>query len=373
MRNLFLAAALVSSAAQGHNGVPHEAGLPKATTDQIHVTAAAAARYRDFRVAEREGWKKFGGDEPLMGEHWYHPNGPDYQGSDAQLDFSRPSNLMYTTINGRRVLTGVTFNVRLLDGEALPEGFAGTADRWHAHDMLRAIEAALSDRPILRWFANEWLKANYFDKGDQRGRVAMLHVWVGVPNPDGVFADHNRTLPYLKMGLPASDAGSMDTAHGIDMATPNGCRELIDGRAWIANLSSRTTRSLHAICRREAAAIRADLASRPEQLNELAADAYKRFSRAWDANLTPAQRERVDAMTEHGNSHLDRHADHCDPYGSNAVPHALTRSLKQGPRAASPRAGGGDKGNAAKSILHRYGADFDKHSLTQLLSSSQRC
>jgi hypothetical protein len=313
-KSLALIAAACSATAIAHGGVPHEAGLAKATTDQIHVTAAAVERYKDFRVAEREGWKKFGGDEPLMGEHWYHPEGPDYAGSDARLDFARPSNLMYTTIAGRRVLTGVTFNVRLRDGEAMPAGFAGSADRWHAHDMLRAMEAALKDRPILRWLANGWIDANYRNKGDDRGRIAMMHLWVGIANPDGIFADHNRVVPYLKAGLPAGHAGPMKAAHGVDMATPNGCRELIDGRAWIANLPGRTTKALHVTCKREADTVRAALTLPPAQLNTTAASAYGRFDAAWDAALTPAQHARVAAMSEHGTHHGGGHS----PAGQHA-------------------------------------------------------
>lgn len=303
MKQIILAAlafTALSSSLSAHNGVPHEAGLPKATTDQIHVVAAAVERYRDFVVAEREGWRKFGGDEPLMGEHWYHPEGPDYRGSDAQLDFARPSNLIYTVLDGRRVLTAVTFNVRLGDGEAMPEGFAGNADHWHAHDMLRAMEAALQDRPVLRWLLNGWLDANYRNKGDNRGRLAMLHVWVGTANPDGIFADHNRTLPYLKLGLPAAAAGSMEAARGIDMATTNGCRELIDGRAWIANLPKQTVRALHVTCKLEADKIRAELRAPADRLNSVAAASYGRFDTAWAAALTPAQHARVAAMSEHG-------------------------------------------------------------------------
>lgn len=133
---------------------------------------------------------------------------------------------MYTDAGGRRVLTGVTFNVRLADGEALPQGFAGNADRWHVQDMLRAIGAVLKDRPILRWLANGWIDANHRNKGDDRGRIAMAHVWVTLPNPDGIFADSNRTVPYLKMQLPASFAtgASEAAARGVDFATPNGCR-----------------------------------------------------------------------------------------------------------------------------------------------------
>jgi hypothetical protein len=302
MKTLLLAASLAAAPLAAHNGVPHDQGLSPATIGQLHAVAEAIEPYHDFRVAEREGWKKFGGDEPLMGEHWHHPDGPDYVGSDARLDFRRPSNLMYTMIDGKRTLTGVTFNVRLRDGEAMPEGFAGRADRWHAHDMLRAIEAALQDRPILKWLANGWIDANYRNKGDDRGRIAMIHVWLGIENPDGVFADHNRIVPYLKMGLPAAHAAgaSMAAAHGIDMATPNGCKELIDGRLWIANAPARTARALHATCRTEADRIRAALRLPPAELNRVAAAAAQRWNAAWASALTPTQRARIAAMTEHG-------------------------------------------------------------------------
>jgi hypothetical protein len=217
LKCLLALAAAITLPAQAHNGVPHQAGLPRATVAEIHEAYEATLKYRDFSVAQREGWQKFGGDEPLMGEHWYHPEGPDYAGSDERLDFSWPSNLMYTDIGGKRTLTGITFNVRLGDGEPLPQGFSGNADRWHVHDMLKAIEAALQDRPLLRWLANGWIDANYRNYGDDRGRLAMVHVWVGVPNPDGIFADHNRNVPYLKLGLPTffADGASIESAQGL--------------------------------------------------------------------------------------------------------------------------------------------------------------
>ncbi|MFA9200874.1 MAG: hypothetical protein ACEQR8_06745 [Cypionkella sp.] len=295
-------ALLMAVPAAAHDGVPHDQGLAPETMRQLHAVAEAIEPYRDFAAAERAGWKKFGGDEPLMGEHWYHPTGPDYAGADTRLDFARPSNLMYTAIGGKRVLTAVTFNVRLADGEVMPEGFAGSADRWHAHDMLRALEAALQDRPFLRWLAQGWIDANYRTKGDNRGRLAMVHVWLGVENPDGVFADHNRALPYLKLGLPAGYAAgaSMDAAHGLALASPEGCRELIDGRLWIANAPARTSRALHEVCRREAAEVRSALPRPAGDLNRVAAAAWRRWQGAWKAALTPAQHARIEAMTEHG-------------------------------------------------------------------------
>jgi hypothetical protein len=131
MRHVFCAAALIAAPAaaqhQHHHhppAAPVVQPVPKAAPNalleaQLAQLRAATARYHDFEVARREGWKKFGGDGPLMGEHWYLPKergGVDYL-SGHPIDFRRPSNLMYTAIGGKRVLTGVTFNVRLALGE----------------------------------------------------------------------------------------------------------------------------------------------------------------------------------------------------------------------------------------------------------------
>ena len=297
-----LAATALALPVAAHNGVFHDPALPAQTKAEIHQVADAVQRYRDFGVAQREGWKKFGGDEPLMGEHWYNPRGLDLVGSDARLDFARPTNLIYTDIGGKHALTGVAFTVRIAPGERAPEGFYGDADHWHVHDFERAIDASLVDRPILRAIANWWLDANYRSKGDNRGRVAMVHAWVTLPNPDGVFADANRTVPYLKLGLPASfaDGASVDAARGLNLATPGGCNEAIDGRAWVANLPGRVTKALHADCDREVAALRPLLGGAPAALNAAGEIGWRRFDGQWATLLTPDQRARIATITEHG-------------------------------------------------------------------------
>ena len=45
---------------------------PTTQAAQIEEVRQAVSRYRDFSVAEREGWKAFGDDEPLMGKHYYN-------------------------------------------------------------------------------------------------------------------------------------------------------------------------------------------------------------------------------------------------------------------------------------------------------------
>lgn len=253
MRQMMLAAALIAAPAAAQHQHDHhfapaapakqkpQKARPNALFDmQLGQLRAATARYRDFEVAKREGWKKFGDDGPLMGEHWYLPKergGVDY--IDRQpIDFRRPSNLMYTIVGGKRVLTGVTLNVRIAPGQPLPEGFAGPTDTWHVHDLEHAVAAALKDRPVLHWMAQNWVLGPMRSKGDIHTRLAMTHVWVGLPNPDGLFADTHRLLPYLKLGLPVTFASgaSLSAAKGLHLATAKGCAESIDGPAWLANL-----------------------------------------------------------------------------------------------------------------------------------------
>lgn len=279
------------------------AAVPPAAQAQLEEVAASVQHYQDIEAAKAEGWKPFGGDEPLMGQHWYHPEGPDYASPNARLDFARPSNLMYTEIGGRMVLTGVSFNVRLAPGERMPEGFAGRADSWHVHDFEKAIAAATETRPLLRWLAQGWIDANYRAKGDDRGRIAMVHAWVTLPNPDGVFADHNRTLPYLKLGLPArwSDGASASAARGLHLATPKGCADVLDGAIWIADTGRARAKQLRSACAEAAAHVREGLASKDKaRVNTMAEHGWAMFSAARDRILTPEQKARIAAMTEHG-------------------------------------------------------------------------
>ena len=302
MKKLAYAALALATPAIAHNSVSHDPNLPAPTKAQIHEVADAVARYQDFEVARREGWVKFGGDEPLMGEHWHlDKDGPDYI-DNQPLDFSRPSNLMYTDIGGRRVLTGVAFIVRIAPGDPVPDGFYGGADHWHVHDFEHAVEAALVDRPILRWLVNGWIDKNYRQKGDNRGRVAMVHAWVTLPNPDGVFANYNRTIPYLKLGLPVdyANGASTEAAQGLNLASKAGCVDAIDGRVWIANLSRATSKALHASCDAESAAIRTKLKASAAEINDVAAQGWARFDAQWAKLLTLQQRDRIAAMNEHG-------------------------------------------------------------------------
>ena len=308
---LALVAATAAREPHGHRPQPSVAARPASLDAQMATLKQAIARYADFEVARKEGWKKFGGtrggEGPLMGEHWFLPpkrGGPDYQHGQA-IDFGRPSNLIYAEINGRRELIGVTFNVRLAEGEPVPEGFAGSGDKWHVHDFPKAIAAATETRPLLRWFVSGFAGRAFNKDGVERGRVAMIHVWPTLPNPDGPFADKHRLLPYLKLGLPAAHAegASLRAAKGLHLATPRGCADTIDGALWIAAAPKETSRRLHATCAVAAAHVKQGLASgRKDEINRKAEHGWAMFATAWARELTPRQQARIAALTEHGDA-----------------------------------------------------------------------
>lgn len=292
-----------------------ERQIAPAAERQIANVRSATERYRDFEVARREGWRLFGGDGPLTGEHWYLPRdagGTEYFHGQP-LDWSRPSSLMYTQIGGRRVLTGVTFNVWIGPGEPVPEGFAGAADVWHVHDFRQLIAASLDDRPVLRWLASGRIERALEERGG-RARLAMVHVWVTLPNPDGPFAHQNRILPYLKLGLPSAWAqgASLAAAKGLHLATDNGCGDTMDGAFWMANVGRAVQRQLRDACAAAADHVRQGLATRdPAQVNLMAEHGWAMFDAAWQRLLTPAQKARIAAVTEHGPSDASQsHAGH---------------------------------------------------------------
>lgn len=298
-----LAAAAAGAQHAHHPAPPTAAALaqPASVQAQLAAVRAGIKRYEDFETARREGWKKFGGDGPLVGEHWYLPvqrGGVDYH-SGQPLDFTRPSSLMYTDIAGKKVLTGVTFNVRIGDGERVPEGFAGNQDVWHVHDFRAFFEAALADRPVARRFVQAMVDKRW----SGRQRLAMIHVWAGaMPNPDGVFAHYNRLVPYRKLGLPDSmaDGATIAAARGLNLVTSDGCAVQIDGAARMAGVADAAKARLHRACSAAAAHVREGLASRDKaSINRMAEHGWAMFDAAWNRELSAEQKARIAAITEH--------------------------------------------------------------------------
>lgn len=125
-----------------------------------------------------------------MGEHWVQPG----RLVSARFLPAAPPILTYVTIDGRPVLAGVAYALPLSPGETPPRfPEAGT---WHDHSA-SVNEESLLIAPLSHAQAHA-------DAGAARAaapRLAMLHAWLWSANPDGVFAQDNWALPWLRLGV----------------------------------------------------------------------------------------------------------------------------------------------------------------------------
>jgi hypothetical protein len=132
----------------------------------------------------------------------------------------------------------------------------------------------------------------------------MVQVWIGIDNPDGMFAERHRALPYLQAGLPASwaDGATGNAAWGIALLQKDACGKEIRAIGGLAQLTRAQSarlvdacalaqgRVLGAFQRRESAA----------RLNSVAHDAWAAFLTERDRALTPEQKARLAAVVEPG-------------------------------------------------------------------------
>lgn len=272
--------------------------------DQVERVRQATARFRDIEVARREGYRLFGAEGALMGEHWYHPDLVR-----RPLDLERPSTLQYATIDGRKVLVGVAYTSYRRPDEPLPEGFAGGDDQWHTHDVTRLARAATAERPLLRSIVERRIRRGRVGAGDGRTMLTMVHAWIWSENPDGLFAQQHRALPYLRAGLPASHAldGSEAAALGVSLIVAEGCAQEVRRTDKLAGLSRRQARDLRRACDRHAETVRASRSAAPATLNATAERAWTAYLADRDRILRPEQAARMrrvmDAAMEPGHVH----------------------------------------------------------------------
>jgi hypothetical protein len=296
--------------AQGHDHAHPAASSSTSTASAASVDAEvervreATARYRDIDVARREGYRLFGMEGPLMGEHWYLPDAVR-----RPLDLARPSTLQYATIGGQKVLVGVAYTYYRRPDEPVPEGFAGAGDVWHTHDVTRLARAATAERPLLRAIVDRRIRRGRVGGGDGRTLLTMVHAWVWSENPDGMFAQSHRGLPYLRAGLPASHAAdaSEDAAMGVSLLAADGCADEVRRTDRLAGLSRAQSRDLRRACDRQAESVRAIRTASAATLNAAAERAWTAYLAERGRILRPEQAARMrrvmDAATEPGHVH----------------------------------------------------------------------
>lgn len=295
--------AMLPAQAHGHH-TGHSTARPDATVSaalaaQLEAVRAATARYADPANAKRDGYVKFGRHErALMGEHWYRKDLVD-----QPLDLAMPSTLQYATIEGRLTLIGVAFTVYQHPGEDVPEGFAGSSDYWHTHDVVKLAGMLTGNRPLLRWVIDRRIARGKVGGGNGRTQLAMVHAWVWLENPAGVFAERHLALPFLQSGLPVSwaDGASENAAWGIATLQPGMCKVELDIIREIAGADREQRKELAAACEGVRLKVRQaiDHGSSAAALQQVADSAWSGFLAQRDRVLTPQQLERLAAMVEH--------------------------------------------------------------------------
>jgi hypothetical protein len=285
-------------AGQGHDHAHAPSAAQPASVAleaEVQRVRQATERYRDIDAARRDGYRRFGQEGALMGEHWYHPDAVR-----RPLDLARPSTLQYATIGGRKVLVGVAYTYYRRPGEPVPEGFAGASDTWHTHDVTRLARTVTAERPLLRGIVERRIRRGRVGAGDGRTLLTMVHAWVWLENPDGLFAEQHRALPYLRAGLPASHAvgGSEHAALGVSLLAENGCADEVRRTDRLAGLSREQARDLRRACDRRAEAVRAVRDAPVARLNAAAERAWTDYLADRARVLRPEQMERMQRVME---------------------------------------------------------------------------
>ena len=162
---------------------------------------SATAKYQDQSIAILEGYRRIGRDFPTMGEHWIRLD----LLFDGRVDAEHPEVLTYISVDGKAKLTGIAYALPLLPGESPPD-LPASRHAWHDH--FRTIE----DETVL--------PVHHLSGESSSGpRIAMLHAWLSLPNPDGVFAADNWAIPYARLGLPPPEHVSRSAAAALSLLT----------------------------------------------------------------------------------------------------------------------------------------------------------
>lgn len=181
-------------------GGPLRAQVPD-SAEFLAAARRAAERFRDRAAAQAEGYRRIGPDFPSMGEHWVNIA----LVAEGALDPARPQILEYIDVRGRPVLAGVAWALPLGGGRRPPDG-PGGADAWHYHS------GSVSEESFVRGHAET-------GSIPVEATVAVLHAWLGIANPAGVFATDNWALPWARLGLTAPPGADADASRMLALAT----------------------------------------------------------------------------------------------------------------------------------------------------------
>ncbi len=263
----------------------HQAAAEAEIAEFLAHGRAATARYRDRSVAIADGYRLLGPDFPAMGEHWINPG----LLLDGRFDAAQPAVLSYATFDGRPTLLGVAYAFPLGPGEA-PPPFPGHG--WHDH------VGSIDEESVL-------LNHIVSGHGHQPGvRVAMLHAWLWLENPAGVFESDNWALPFTRLGLEVPAAFPTGAAKALSLASGSDLYYLMLLRALAQPTTAEETAAQELLTRYRGL-VEAWLSARPSPQSLLSAAELAEVSTLWtelwrqiDSRLRPAAALRLRPIWE---------------------------------------------------------------------------
>jgi len=178
--------------------------------DFIGAARTGTAAYRDVEVARAAGYRPVGPDFPGMGRHWVHPA----LILRDTLDPAAPPILEYAEIAGRPTLVGVAYAKLVRDGTP-PLGLPVPSAAWHFH------QGTVEEESFLRSHAG----VAHMEPGP---RIAVLHAWIWLENPDGLLATDNWALPYARLGYRMPPGASHEAARAVALAAGDGGRHYVE-------------------------------------------------------------------------------------------------------------------------------------------------
>jgi len=165
-----------------------------------------ALRHPD--AARLAGYHPVGPDFPGMGRHWIHT---------ALIlrpipDAAQPPVLEYAEIDGVPTLGGVAYAV-LVSADTAPASLPVPAAAWHFH------QGTVDEESFLRSHAGAGHVMT-----EPGPRLAVVHAWIWLDNPDGMLATDNWALPYARLGQRVPSHGSRAAARALALASGDGGR-----------------------------------------------------------------------------------------------------------------------------------------------------
>jgi hypothetical protein len=232
----------------------------------------------------------------MLGERWFLRITARQQ---ARLDLRRPSALYYAEAGGARVLAGVEYEVLLRSADPVPEGFVSAEDRWRVEERFGPRRGLPLNAALREAIARERRGRSGWGS-NAYGQVARLRAWIGIPNPDGIFAEQHRALPYLRAGLPAAyaDRGDLDAANGTALLMDGACKaEAGAFQSLVGDAKGEQIQLLTEACQSAVTQVRAAYGSgSADAFNAAAARAWREYNQAIYATLTAQQRVRVEVL-----------------------------------------------------------------------------